>query len=43
MSDDDSAALALFPPGVYVTAEAARIDARRHWEAQTVLLKVRRD
>lgn len=31
MGHDDSAALALFPPGAYATAEDARSDARRCW------------
>lgn len=29
--DDDAAALALFPPGVYQTAEQARQAARAYW------------
>lgn len=32
MGEDDTAALALFPVGTYVTAEDARNDARRNWE-----------
>ncbi|MBK7463968.1 MAG: hypothetical protein IPJ50_15385 [Betaproteobacteria bacterium] len=31
MGADDKAALALFPPGTYQTAEQARQDAREHW------------
>lgn len=31
MGDDDLAALSLFPPGTYQTAEIARDDARQYW------------
>ena len=31
MGDDVAAALALFPPGTYQTAEQARRGAREHW------------
>lgn len=33
MGDDDAAALALFPPGTYQTAEQARQAARDYWNA----------
>lgn len=33
MGNDDAAALALFPPGAYATAEDVRNDARRYWAA----------
>ena len=31
MGDDDAAALALFPPGTYATADQARSAAREYW------------
>lgn len=31
LMDDDAAALALFPPGAYATAEQARQSAREYW------------
>lgn len=33
MGDDEAAALALFPPGTYQTAEQARQGAREYWAA----------
>lgn len=33
MGDDDAAALALFPPGAYASAEQARQAAREYWVA----------
>jgi hypothetical protein len=33
MGNDDSAVLALFPPGTYLTAEQARQAAREFWAA----------
>lgn len=36
MGDDDAAALALFPPGTYLTAEQARQGARKYWAASVL-------
>lgn len=36
MSDDDAAALALFPSGTYQTAEQARQGAREYWVSARV-------
>ncbi len=33
MGDDDAAALALFPPGIYQSADQARQAAREFWRA----------